>query len=51
MERILLMHVDELRREIQIAVDQFDRGEGVDEESLFNELDAEIDRIESSNSV
>lgn len=44
----LLMSREKLCKEIQQAVDQIDRGEWQNEESLFKDLDAEIDRIESS---
>lgn len=46
----LLMSGENLRREIQLAVDHMERGEWVEEEDLFNEVDAEIDRMESSQS-
>jgi antitoxin ParD1/3/4 len=46
----LLMSQEKLRSEIQKGVDQLERGEWVDEEALFNELEAEITRIESPQS-
>jgi putative addiction module CopG family antidote len=44
----LLMTREQLRSEIQIGVEQLDNGQWFDEETVFAELDAEIDKIESS---
>ncbi|WP_261340492.1 hypothetical protein [Rubripirellula obstinata] len=38
-----------MRAKIATGVDQLDRGESLDEESVFDEVEAEIARIESSN--
>lgn len=45
----LLKGREELRAKIATGVDQLDRGESFDEESVFDEVEAEITRIESSN--
>jgi len=44
----LLMGREKLRNEIQIGIEQLDRGEFCDEESVFAEVDAVIDEIEAS---
>lgn len=44
----LLMTREKLRGEIQKGVDQLDRGDWFDEESVFGELVTEIEKIESS---
>jgi len=44
----LLMSREQLRGEIQRGVDQLDNGQLFDEETVFGELNAEIDKIESS---
>ena len=43
----LLMSREELRRQVQKGVEQLDNGQWFDEEAVFNEVNAEIDRIES----
>lgn len=45
----LLKGREELRAKIATGVDQLDRGESFEEESVFDEVEAEITRIESSN--
>ena len=44
----LLMSRETLRGEIQKGIDQLDRAEWFDEETVFGELEAELDKIESS---
>ena len=44
----LLMSREQLRGEIQKGVDQLGNGQLFDEETVFGELNAEIDKIESS---
>lgn len=44
----LLMGRERLRSEIQVGVDQLDRGESCDEETVFAEVDAAIDEVEAS---
>lgn len=44
----LLMTREKLRSEIQTGVDQLDNGRWSDEETVFAEVNAEIDDIESS---
>jgi putative addiction module CopG family antidote len=44
----MLMSREQLRGEIQKGVEQLDSGEWFDEETVFSELNAEIDKIESS---
>ena len=44
----LLMGREELRIKINIGIDQLERGESIDEESVFGEVEAEISRVESS---
>ena len=44
----LLMTREKLRGEIQKGVEQLDNGQWFDEETVFAEIDAEIDKIESS---
>ncbi len=43
----LLMGREQLRREIQRGVRQLDAGEFYDEETVFNEVEAEIDKAEA----
>ncbi|EMI21740.1 transcriptional regulator, CopG/Arc/MetJ family [Rhodopirellula maiorica SM1] len=38
---------EQLRGEIQKGVKQLDAGEFYDEETVFNEINAEIDRVEA----
>ena len=45
----LLKGREELRAKIAVGVDQLDRGESIDEETVFDEIESEISRIESSN--
>lgn len=45
----LLMGREKLRNEIQLGVEQLDRGESCDDETVFAEVDAVIDEIEESN--
>ena len=44
----MLMGREQLRSEIQKGVDQLNNGQCHDEESVFAEIDAEIDKIEST---
>ena len=44
----LLMNREQLGGEIQMGVDQLNNGRCYDEETVFGKLDAEIDKIESS---
>ena len=44
----LLMTREKLRGEIQKGVEQLDNGHWSDEETVFAEVNAEIDKIESS---
>ena len=44
----LLMGREKLRDEIQIGIDQLDRGESCDQEKVFSEVDAAIDEVEAS---
>jgi len=44
----LLMSREQLRGEIKTGIDQLDNGECLDEETVFAEVNAEIDKIESS---
>ena len=44
----LLMAREKLRAEIQMGIDQLDNGQWSDEESVFAEVDAEIENIESA---
>jgi antitoxin ParD1/3/4 len=43
----LLMSQEKLRSEIQKGVEQLDKGQWFDEETVFDEVNAEIDQIES----
>jgi antitoxin ParD1/3/4 len=43
----LLKGREELRVKIAAGIDQLDRGESLDEEAVFDEVEAEIRRIES----
>lgn len=43
----LLMGREQLRGEIQKGVKQLDAGEFCDEETVFNEVEAEIDKVEA----
>lgn len=44
----LLMGREKLRAEIQVGIDQLDRGESCDEETVFAEVDAVLDEVEAS---
>jgi antitoxin ParD1/3/4 len=44
----LLMSQEKLRREIQKGVQQLDNGQWFDEQAVFDEVEAEIDRIEAA---
>lgn len=44
----LLITREKLRAEIQTGVDQLDNGQWSDEETVFRDVNAEIDEIESS---
>ena len=44
----LLMGREKLRAEIQVGINQLDRGESCNEESVFTEVDAVIDEVEAS---
>lgn len=44
----LLMSREQLRAEIQAGVEQLDKGQWSDEETVFAEVNAEIDDIESA---
>ena len=44
----LLMTREKLRAEIETGVEQLDNGQWSDEETVFREVNAEIDEIESS---
>ena len=44
----LLMGREKLRSEIQVGVDQLERGESSDEKTVFAELEAVIDEVEAS---
>lgn len=44
----LLMSREKLRGEIQKGVEQLDNGQWFDDETVFAEVNAEIDKIESS---
>ncbi|EMB13332.1 ribbon-helix-helix domain-containing protein [Rhodopirellula europaea] len=43
----LLMGREQLRGEIKKGVEQLDAGEFYDEETVFNEINAEIDKVEA----
>ena len=44
----LLMSREKLRADIQVGINQLDRGESCDEETVFAEVDAVIDEVEAS---
>ena len=44
----LLMGREKLRGEIQVGIEQLERGETSDEETVFAEVDAAIDDVEAS---
>lgn len=44
----LLMGREKLRAEIQVGINQLDRGESCDEETVFAEVNALIDDVEAS---
>ena len=46
----LLMGREKLRDEIQVGVEQLDRGESCDEETVFAEVEAVIDEVEATQS-
>ena len=45
----LLKSREELREKIAAGVDQLDRGESLDEDAVFDDIEAELRRIESSS--
>ncbi len=45
----LLKGREELRAKLAVGVSQLDNGEAFDEQAIFDEIEAEIVRIESSN--
>ena len=45
----LLKGREELRAKLAVGIDQLDRGESLHEETVFDEVEAEISRIESSS--
>ncbi|MBC8353674.1 MAG: CopG family transcriptional regulator [Planctomycetes bacterium] len=45
----LLMGREELRKKISVGVEQLDLGESFDEATVFEEVEAEIIRVESLN--
>ena len=44
----LLMGREQLKAEIQVGIDQRDNGQHFDEETVFAEANAEIDKVESA---
>ena len=44
----LLMSQEKLRREVQKGIRQLNKGEWLDEQAVFDEVEAEIDRIEAA---
>ena len=44
----LLMSQEKLRKEVQKGVKQLDNGQWFDEQVVFDEVEAEIDRIEAA---
>ena len=44
----MLMGREQLKAEIQIGIDQLDNGNHFDEETVFAEVNAEIDKVEST---
>lgn len=44
----LLKGREELRAKINKGIDQLEHGESIDEETVFDEVEAEISRVESS---
>ena len=44
----MLMGREQLRSEIQLGVDQLNSGQHFDEETVFAEVNAEIDQVEST---
>ncbi len=44
----ILMGREQLKAEIQVGIDQLDNGQHFDEETVFAEVNAEIDKVEST---
>ena len=44
----MLMGREQLKAEIQVGIDQLDSGQYFDEETVFAEVNAEIDKVEST---
>ncbi|GAA4463095.1 hypothetical protein GCM10023156_47810 [Novipirellula rosea] len=44
----MLMGREQLKAEIQVGIDQLDNGQHLDEETVFAEVNAEIDQVEST---
>jgi antitoxin ParD1/3/4 len=51
-EGLRLLRVrEQLRRDVEAGIAQLDRGEGLDEDAVFEELEREIDAIERQRAV
>jgi antitoxin ParD1/3/4 len=46
-DRIREKRVAELRQKIQVGIEELNRGEGIDGEEVFDEIEADIRRIEA----
>ena len=44
----MLMGREQLKAEVQVGIDQLDNGQHFDEETVFDEVNAEIDKVEST---
>ena len=44
----MFMGREQLKAEIQVGIDQLDNGQHLDEETVFAEVNAEIDKVEST---
>ncbi len=44
----MLMGREQLKAQIQVGIDQLDNGQHFDEETVFAEINAEIDKIETT---
>ena len=44
----MLMGREQLKAEIQVGIDQLDNGQHFDEATVFEEVNAEIDKVEST---
>lgn len=45
-EKLRELRHEELRRQVQAGIDELDRGEGIDGDAVFDELERDLDEME-----